>query len=102
MPWLSFNLFVQGEDAKDRISASDRAAVKDNIVNIMLVSPEAIQKQLSDAIAIIGKYDFPAKWPNLINQMVEKFQTGKLVKFLMNQVSLLTCVSKQCNSSFYR
>jgi len=42
----------------------------------MLHSPESIQKQLSDAVSIIGKYDFPNKWPDLINQMVEKFNTG--------------------------
>lgn len=42
----------------------------------MLSSPEAIQKQLSDAISIIGKTDFPLKWPELISQMVEHFATG--------------------------
>lgn len=42
----------------------------------MLTSPESIQKQLSDAISIIGKYDFPTKWPELIDQMVDKFATG--------------------------
>lgn len=42
----------------------------------MLSSPESIQKQLSDAISIIGKTDFPTKWPELITQMVEKFSTG--------------------------
>lgn len=33
-------------------------------------------QQLSDAISIIGREDFPDKWPNLIMEMVEKFQTG--------------------------
>lgn len=42
----------------------------------MLSSPEAIQKQLSDAISIIGKYDFPNKWPGLIDEMIQKFSTG--------------------------
>lgn len=42
----------------------------------MLHSPDSIQKQLSDAVSIIGKYDFPNKWPELIDQMVEKFSTG--------------------------
>lgn len=42
----------------------------------MLTSPDKIQKQLSDAISIIGKTDFPLKWPELITQMVEKFETG--------------------------
>lgn len=47
----------------------------------MLNSPEAIQKQLSDAISIIGKTDFPLKWPELIKQMVEKFATGSQCHF---------------------
>ena len=42
----------------------------------MLKSPSGVQKQLSAAIAIIGQEDFPAKWPNLIGEMVTKFATG--------------------------
>jgi exportin-2 (importin alpha re-exporter) len=57
----------------------DREAVKQLIVNLMLHSPEAIQKQLSDAVSIIGRYDFPNKWPDLISQMVEKFATGTYI-----------------------
>ncbi|KAF5296580.1 hypothetical protein FQR65_LT10233 [Abscondita terminalis] len=64
------------DDQADRIHQSDRAAVKSLIVTLMLTSPESIQKQLSDAISIIGKTDFPLKWPELITQMVEKFSTG--------------------------
>lgn len=64
------------EDGTDHIHAEDREAVKQLIVNMMLVAPDAIQKQLSDAVSIIGKHDFPEKWPNLITEMVEKFSTG--------------------------
>lgn len=42
----------------------------------MLKSPTSIQKQLSESVSIIGKYDFPIKWPQLIDEMVEKFSTG--------------------------
>lgn len=70
-----FYLF-QEEDSVDRIHVQDRDAIKKLIINLMLHSPESIQKQLSDAVSIIGKYDFPNKWPELIDQMVEKFNTG--------------------------
>lgn len=60
----------------DRIHLQDRETVRQLIVNLMLHSPEAIQKQLSDAVSIIGRYDFPNKWPNLLSQMIEKFATG--------------------------
>jgi exportin-2 (importin alpha re-exporter) len=66
----------QDDDAGDRIHAQDREAIKQLIVNLMLHSPEAIQKQLSDAVSIVGRHDFPNKWPDLISQMVEKFATG--------------------------
>ncbi|KAI5719445.1 hypothetical protein M8J76_010245 [Diaphorina citri] len=64
------------EDEPDKIHASDREAIKGLILHLMLTSPEAIQKQLSDATAIIGKSDFPDKWPSLITDMVAKFGTG--------------------------
>ncbi|XP_034826240.1 exportin-2 [Maniola hyperantus] len=64
------------EDDVDRIHASDRATIKTLIVSLMLKSPESVQRQLSDAVSIIGKSDFPEKWPSLISEMVEKFGTG--------------------------
>ncbi|KAL2737733.1 exportin-2 [Vespula squamosa] len=64
------------EDAQDRIHAQDRHAIKKLIVNLMLHSPHSIQKQLSDAVSIIGKHDLLNKWPELIDQMIEKFNTG--------------------------
>lgn len=65
----------------DRIHQSDRDRIKSLIVELMLTSPESIQKQLSDAISIIGKTDFPLKWPELITQMVDKFSTGICIIF---------------------
>ncbi|CAK1543500.1 unnamed protein product [Leptosia nina] len=64
------------EDGQDRIHEADRATIKTLIVSLMLKSPEAIQRQFSDAVSIIGKSDFPEKWPGLITEMVEKFGTG--------------------------
>ncbi|XP_014669612.1 PREDICTED: exportin-2-like [Priapulus caudatus] len=64
------------EDSADKIHASDRQAIKTEIVGLMLRSPEQLQKQLSDAISIIGREDFPDKWPDLLGEMVLKFQSG--------------------------
>uniref|UniRef100_A0A3B3QS44 Exportin-2 n=1 Tax=Paramormyrops kingsleyae TaxID=1676925 RepID=A0A3B3QS44_9TELE len=64
------------EDEPNKISEPDRTAIKANIVNLMLSSPEQIQKQLSDAISIIGREDFPQKWPDLLREMVNRFQSG--------------------------
>lgn len=64
------------EDNEDKIYREDREVIKTHIVNLMLCSPEAIQKQLSDAVSIIGKYDFPDNWPGLLDEMKQKFATG--------------------------
>ncbi|XP_076462956.1 exportin-2-like [Babylonia areolata] len=66
---------VEGE--ADKIHSADRVAIKQHIIGLMLKSPELVQNQLSDAISIIGREDFPAKWPDLISEMVSKFQTGE-------------------------
>lgn len=67
----------QDADEPNRIHEDDRAAIKTYIVTLMLKSSPAIQKQLSDAVSIIGKYDFPEKWPQLIDEMVTKFESGE-------------------------
>uniref|UniRef100_A0A8D0HSG7 Exportin-2 n=1 Tax=Sphenodon punctatus TaxID=8508 RepID=A0A8D0HSG7_SPHPU len=64
------------EDEPNKICEADRIAIKANIVHLMLSSPEQIQKQLSDAISIIGREDFPQKWPDLLTEMVNRFQSG--------------------------
>jgi exportin-2 (importin alpha re-exporter) len=78
---ITFKNFIKrnwrvDEDEQDRIAQQDRQNIKSSIVELMLTSPEQIQKQLSDAISIISKEDFPDKWPNLLTDMVAKMKTG--------------------------
>merc|ERR1719154_994622 len=64
------------EDGPDRIHQADRNQVKTLIVDLMLKSPGPVQKQLSQAIAIIGQQDFPEKWQSLVPDMVSRFASG--------------------------
>jgi exportin-2 (importin alpha re-exporter) len=68
--------FFQSDDQTNRIHDEDRLQVKAYIVDLMLGSPRNIQKQLSDAISIIGKSDFPNKWQDLLSKLDEKCKTG--------------------------
>ncbi|GFT75368.1 exportin-2 [Nephila pilipes] len=63
-------------DDVNKIHNSDRETIKQLIVGLMLRSPEQVQRQLSDAVSIIGREDFPDKWPNLIQEMISHFQSG--------------------------
>lgn len=61
--WLYFTFYIFGLKpiSKDTISQ------KFNLVHFL---------QLSDAISIIGREDFPQKWPDLLTEMVTRFQSG--------------------------
>lgn len=45
----------------------------DQVTNLCLL---CVLLQLSDAISIIGREDFPQKWPDLLTEMVTRFRSG--------------------------
>lgn len=65
---------IEGEP--QRISENDRNLVKTNIVELMLKSPDSIQRQLSEAISIIGKEDFPDKWKDLLGNLTSHMKVS--------------------------
>ena len=76
---INFKNFVKRnwrvvEDSPNKISQVDRGLIKKNIVGLLLKTPEAIQRQLSDAIAIIGQEDFPHNWTGLLQEMIDHFK----------------------------
>jgi len=77
---ITFKNFIKRNWSEDdqnlKISISDRNAIKNIIVSVMLKREDQIQRQLSDAVAIIGKEDFPEKWPNLLGELVERIKTS--------------------------
>eukprot|EP00112_Aurelia_sp_Birch-Aquarium-sp1_P013550 Seg2879.1 transcript_id=Seg2879.1/GoldUCD/mRNA.D3Y31 product=Exportin-2 protein_id=Seg2879.1/GoldUCD/D3Y31 len=64
---------VEGETNK--ICDGDRNSIKSLIITLMLKNPEALQRQLSDAISIIGREDFPEKWESLLPDMIQRMQS---------------------------
>uniref|UniRef100_A0A6A7G5K1 Exportin-2 n=1 Tax=Hirondellea gigas TaxID=1518452 RepID=A0A6A7G5K1_9CRUS len=58
------------------IHLDDRNFVKKTIVSLMLSSPTRIQSQLSAALQIICRHDFPAQWTELMPELVEKMSHG--------------------------
>jgi len=58
----------------------------------MLSAPDAIQKQLSDAISLIGKYDFPDQWPNLLTTIIENFAVFASMRIICFDMLLLLSI----------
>ncbi|XP_044492917.1 exportin-2-like [Mangifera indica] len=48
----------------------EKEQIKALIVTLMLTSTPRIQSQLSEALAVIGKHDFPKSWPTLLPELV--------------------------------
>ena len=81
------------------ISLRDRNHIKEHIVDLMTRSPEHIQQQLSDAITVIGKCDFPDQWTNLLDTMVRQFQQPSNAS---NSFQSINGVLKTAHSLFER
>ncbi|CAB4023247.1 exportin-2-like, partial [Paramuricea clavata] len=78
---ITFKNFVKrqwrvSDGNPNKITQDDRQKIKVLIIDLMLKSPPQLQSQLSDAVSIIGREDFPRKWPNLLPEMVKKFNSG--------------------------
>ncbi|KAF5451758.1 hypothetical protein F2P56_026835, partial [Juglans regia] len=53
---------------------AEKEQIKALIVHLMLSSTPKIQSQLSEALALIGKHDFPKLWPALLPELVANLQ----------------------------
>ena len=60
------------------IAQADRDGVKGALVGLMCHLPSNEQKQLSEALSTIAKYDFPDRWPALLPSLVAQLGTGDL------------------------
>ncbi|GAB4838288.1 hypothetical protein Ancab_027816 [Ancistrocladus abbreviatus] len=58
------------------IPDAEKEQIKALIVPLMLSAAPRIQSQLSEALAVIGKHDFPKAWPNLLPELVSKLQAA--------------------------
>ncbi|KAE9048933.1 Exportin-2 [Phytophthora rubi] len=56
------------------VPQNEKNLVKQHLVELMCRMPETLQKQLIEALTTIGEYDFPAQWPDLLAQLVQKLQ----------------------------
>ncbi|XP_018646276.1 importin-alpha re-exporter (chromosome segregation 1-like protein) [Schistosoma mansoni] len=66
------NYWQVDSDETDRIQASDRQGLRNQLIGAMLSVAGNIQSQLSEAISTIWREDFPEKWPNLIPELVQR------------------------------
>jgi exportin-2 (importin alpha re-exporter) len=59
-------------------SLRQQAQIKTLLTGLMLSTHQLIRAQLSEALSIISSHDFPAEWPTLLPELVERLQTADL------------------------
>ncbi|KAG9455123.1 hypothetical protein H6P81_008027 [Aristolochia fimbriata] len=52
----------------------EKEQIKSLIVRLMLAASPRIQSQLSEALAVISKHDFPKSWPSLLPELKFRYQ----------------------------
>lgn len=55
---------------------SDRAIIRNGLVQTIVHAPERIQIHLATCVWLIVKYDFPVKWPQLVSTIEMHLQTN--------------------------
>ncbi|KAJ1439724.1 CSE1 chromosome segregation 1-like protein isoform a [Ochromonadaceae sp. CCMP2298] len=72
------NKWVSEDEPADCISQTDKDLIKTHVVELMCVAPQDVQSQLAEAVTLISKHDFPARWAGLLPQLVAKLGTQEL------------------------
>ncbi|KAM7539932.1 hypothetical protein Aperf_G00000045545 [Anoplocephala perfoliata] len=59
-------------ESDNLIPDADREQLKAQLINAMLTSTGSSQHMLSEAIGLIGREDFPARWPSLLPDIIQR------------------------------
>lgn len=69
--------------------------IKRSLVQLMLRTSDGVQRQLSEAIAVIGREDFPDKWSDLLSLLTQHLAGDDMKSIcacLLTADSLFRCV----------
>lgn len=58
------------------IQGDVKAQVREGLLRLILFVPERLQAQLSEALALVAKHDFPAQWPTLLPEVVSQIEAS--------------------------
>lgn len=78
--WLEKEVSI-AQPLEFSIHEQDRKAVRDNIVEALIQTPEMIRLQLGTCIYNIIKCDFPGRWPQIVEQICTLFGSQDLNRY---------------------
>src|SRR5579875_380074 len=55
---------------------SQQEQIKGLLPGLMLSTPARVRAQLSEALSVISGLDFPARWPALLPELIQRLKSG--------------------------
>eukprot|EP00953_Heterococcus_sp_UTEX-ZZ885_P014482 8195-Heterococcus_DN1.PRE.1 len=87
------------EDGDFTLPAGDKDAIKGNMVHMMSITPPEVQRQFSEALSIISKYDYPEHWEALMPELVARLQSEDF-NVVLNMLVSINSVCKRFRNAF--
>jgi hypothetical protein len=50
--------------------------IKSLLTGLMVSTPPLVRAQLSEGLSVISSYEFPAKWPTLLPELISRLEAG--------------------------
>jgi hypothetical protein len=76
--WVERKQEKPGDIVPFSINIADKQLIRDNLIESVIHSPEAIRSQLIVCVRHITSHDFPENWPNIIDKVVHFVQTNDM------------------------
>ena len=76
--WMERSVDKPTELMPYSLQDSDRATIKDNLIEAVIHSPDPIRAQLIVCVRTIAQQDFPEKWPTIIDKVHQFIQTNDI------------------------
>lgn len=77
------------------INDTEKEQIKALVVSMMLSTPPKIQSQLSEALAMISKHDFPKKWGSLLPELVASLKNASDYSVINGVLQTVNSIFKQ-------
>ena len=74
------------------LSAADKAAVRDNLVEAMVVSVPVVRTQLGLCLRSIAQVDYPDNWPGLLSAICANLQQQQMDRVQNHTQCTCSCV----------
>jgi len=72
--WVDREPEMPGAPVPFAVHEQDRALIRDNIVDAVVLAPDIIRIQLGVCVSQIVKHDFPGRWPQIVDKVTVYLQ----------------------------